>query len=201
MEAQSVIQSELNYRPKLSEQQCLDCAYEGLGCDNAGSDPDKCISLAKGIAISYQYDYPYAGVNEECKEDTTSGPLHVNQVQNLTAQDAETIRRQLDIGVVIATIDSSCVLFKQYKTDILGSSCSLEITTDHTVLIVGYGSYTYHNDLSVGYFIVRNSWGEDWGINGYMYVAFEEGILTDGVLGIQQAPQYIQVKKATTNGE
>jgi len=49
---------------------------------------------------------------------------------------------QLKSSVVVATIDSSCILFRNYKTDILGSSCSNEITTDHTVLIVGYGKYT-----------------------------------------------------------
>jgi len=94
------------------------------------------------------------------------------------------IKRQLDSTIVVATIDSSCILFRNYKSDILGSSCSTQITTDHTVLIVGYGKYLQDNDLDVYYYIVRNSWGADWGIKGYMYIAFDSAVKDDGVLGI-----------------
>ena len=76
-------------------------------------------------------------------------------------------------------------MFRLYKTDILGSSCSNEITTDHTVLIVGYGKYQYPNNFHVDYFIIRNSWGEDWGNKGYMYIAYDTQVKDDGVLGIQ----------------
>ena len=97
---------------------------------------------------------------------------------------------------MVATIDSSCILFRNYKKDILNSSCSREITTDHTVLIVGYGKYHYSNSrgFDVYYYIVRNSWGKEWGLFGYMYVAFDSSN-SDGVLGIQQQPQYFAVKK------
>lgn len=70
--------------------------------------------------------------------------------------DGDEIKRQLDSSVVITQIDSSCILFRNYKREILNSSCSRDITTDHTVLIVGYGKYTYNNFDSY-YFIVRNS--------------------------------------------
>ena len=66
----------------------------------------------------------------------------------------------------------------------MGSSCSKTISTDHTVLIVGYGKYKYANGQSVDYFIIRNSWGTNWGHSGYMYLAFNESVYDDGVLGI-----------------
>jgi C1A family cysteine protease len=94
--------------------------------------------------------------------------------------------------VIVTQIDSKCILFVQYKgDDIINSSCNKTITTDHTVLIVGYGTYVDSygdNDTTTDYFIIRNSWGVLWGNAGYMYIAMDEDILSDGVLGILQAP-------------
>jgi C1A family cysteine protease len=37
---------------------------------------------------------------------------------------------------------------------------------DHAVTVVGYG-----NDGSQNYYIVRNSWGPNWGDKGYVKIA------------------------------
>ena len=77
----------------------------------------------------------------------------------------------------------------------MSSSCSNNITTDHTVLIVGRGTYVsskkMNDDDNTEYYIVRNSWGTDWGIEGYMRIAYDTSDLNDGVLGIQQEPKYV----------
>lgn len=38
---------------------------------------------------------------------------------------------------------------------------------DHAVVIVGWG---ITNDTNIPYWIVRNSWGTDWGLNGNFYL-------------------------------
>jgi aminopeptidase C len=48
---------------------------------------------------------------------------------------------------------------------------------DHAVTAVGYGSTEEHEFL-----IVRNSWGADWGENGYFRIAIDKD--GDGVCGI-----------------
>ena len=91
--------------------------------------------------------------------------------------------------MVLAAVDSTCYLFRHYKTDIVSSNCPTTIT-DHTVLIVGYGVYTYvpEDDPEMSsqssYYIIRNSWGTDWGVSGYMRIGFDENSLSDGWLGI-----------------
>ena len=66
---------------------------------------------------------------------------------------------------------SGIVIIKKDKMNIT------EETTTHAVTIIGWG----HNELyDLDYWIVRNSWGEDWGMNGYMLVK-----AGDNVMGIE----------------
>jgi C1A family cysteine protease len=37
---------------------------------------------------------------------------------------------------------------------------------NHTLLVIGFGSETTPTGV-VKYWLVQNSWGENWGINGY----------------------------------
>lgn len=57
--------------------------------------------------------------------------------------------------------------FQFYESGIFTStSCSAEYL-DHAVLAVGYG-------VSAGkhkYIIVKNSWGKEWGMDGYIYMS------------------------------
>ena len=62
------------------------------------------------------------------------------------------------------------------------------VATDHAVAIVGWDDdYSRENFAEVnrpqsdGAWIIRNSWGENWGDGGYCYVSYEEGTLCDGV--------------------
>jgi C1A family cysteine protease len=68
-------------------------------------------------------------------------------------------------------------VFQFYTAGVLNSaSCGLVL--DHAVVAVGYGV-----DPTYGrYYIVRNSWGPDWGVKGYINIAIVDG---PGICGIQ----------------
>ncbi|KAE8302740.1 Cathepsin L-like protease [Giardia duodenalis] len=85
---------------------------------------------------------------------------------------AQLVKTYLSLGVpVMATINTWANgrkghrLIKRYRGGILSAPCR-NTSLDHEVLIVGYGRYR-----GTAVWIVRNSWGADWGVYGYAYVA------------------------------
>ena len=54
--------------------------------------------------------------------------------------------------------------FAFFSSGIFYDPNSPTTVTNHAVVIVGYGSD------SLDYWIVRNSWGMNWGLNGYILI-------------------------------
>jgi hypothetical protein len=72
-------------------------------------------------------------------------------------------------------VNASSLMFQTYSSGVLTSSrCSTEI--NHAITAVGYNA-----SASTPYYIVRNSWGESWGQDGYILVGASSG---PGVCGI-----------------
>lgn len=69
-----------------------------------------------------------------------------------------------------------------------GLQYGVDVGTDHAVTIVGWDDAFSKDDFGNnkpekdGAWIVRNSWGDVWGDEGYFYVSYEEGTLCDGVV-------------------
>jgi len=76
-------------------------------------------------------------------------------------QDVETIKRAVMLGP-IATWMQVYIDFAMYSTGVYEHVCGCPVG-GHFVTIVGW-------DDTGGYWICRNSWGEDWGMDGYFHI-------------------------------
>jgi len=64
---------------------------------------------------------------------------------------------------------------------ITGAKCGTNL--DHGVLVAGYNTAS-----SRAYWIVKNSWGESWGLAGYVWIGMTPS--GPGVCGINSMPSY-----------
>ena len=65
---------------------------------------------------------------------------------------------------VAVSIDSSGTAFQFYQSGVFSGDCGTNV--DHCVTVIGYGT-TEHGTK---YWLLKNSWGESWGENGYMRI-------------------------------
>ncbi|CAD6261200.1 unnamed protein product [Miscanthus lutarioriparius] len=158
----------------LSEQQMVDCDHE---CDP--SEPRSCDSGCNGglmtTAFSYlqkvgglerEEDYPYNGRDSTCKFDKSKIVAQVNNFSVVSVNEDQIAANLVKHGPLAIGINA---VFMQ--TYIGGVSCPYICGRhlDHGVLLVGYGSAGYApiRFKEKPYWIIKNSWGENWGENGY----------------------------------
>merc|ERR550539_803657 len=82
-------------------------------------------------------------------------------------------------GPTSVTIDASEDVFHFYTGGVItDEACGTKL--DHAVAAVGYGT----TEDGIDYFLVRNSWGSEWGEDGYVRIGRNgDGY---GICGIQE---------------
>ncbi|XP_059061006.1 cathepsin O-like [Achroia grisella] len=167
---------------RLSIQELIDCTMENNGC--SGGKPATAIDFFKtaNLPIVTEEQYPLTLVDQECKIPKHNTGVFIKKNNKLCNVKEEELLRLIARGPVVALVNAKS--WQHYIRGVIKRAC---LTTDkepnHVILIVGY-------DLSdeIPYYIVRNSWGENFGDNGYVKVA-----IGDNVCGIANEIFYIDV--------
>lgn len=150
-----------------SEQQLIDCSgdYGNRGC--SGGSLENALKYTSEHGIMLDRDYQYTGTEGICKSDISK--VNSKNQQYLTANTDSVLRMAVLKGPVAVSVEGDQDVFRFYTSGILDAvECGTYV--NHGVLVVGYDVVD-----EMGYWIVKNSWGSDWGDQGYLKIARQFG--------------------------
>ncbi|XP_042506997.1 thiol protease aleurain-like [Macadamia integrifolia] len=149
----------------LSEQQLVDCAgaFNNFGCN--GGLPSQAFEYIKyNGGLETEEAYPYTGADGVCKYSTENVGVKVFDSVNITLGAEDELKHAVGTVRPVSVAFEVIKEFRFYTKGVFTSpSCGTSpMDVNHAVLAVGYG---VEND--VPYWLIKNSWGESWGDNGY----------------------------------
>jgi len=170
----------------LSEQELVSCDTQDSGCN--GGLMDYAFEYVIDNGLTSERNYPYVsgdGTVPSC--DTSKIQQKVATVKSYTdveSSSEDALENALNIGPVAIAIEADQTAFQSYSTGVMTGTCGTSL--DHGVLAVGYGHDSASN---LDYWIVKNSWSADWGMDGY--ILLERHIsASGGQCGILLQPSY-----------
>lgn len=153
----------------LSEQQLVDCAgaFNNHGCHGGlPSQAFEYIRYAGGLES--EKDYPYRGHDELCRFNKSLVAATVSSQVNITEKDEDMIVNAVANNGPVSICYDVVADFQFYKKGVYKSTRCKDGSenVNHAVLAVGY------DQTSDGekYWIVKNSWGVKWGMEGYFWI-------------------------------
>ncbi|KAK8947241.1 hypothetical protein KSP39_PZI007346 [Platanthera zijinensis] len=167
----------------LSEQELVDCDRTyNTGC-SGGLMEYAYNWVLKNHGIDTEEDYPYRSAERSCiKNKLNNRVVTIDGYTDVPAHNEKLLLQAVASQPISAGICGSERTFQLYSKGIFSGPCSTSL--DHAVLIVGYGS-----ENGGDYWILKNSWGTNWGMNGYMHL-LRNGGDSQGVCGINMLPSY-----------
>jgi len=168
---------------QFSEQQFVDCDtdFGDLGCK--GGLMDNAFKYAQQADICTEESYAYKGKGGSCATSGCAVGLKTGEVTgfvDVATNSEEALMEAVATGPVSVAVCAE-TLFQLYFGGVMSGLCGASL--DHGVLVVGYGT---DEKSGKDYWKVKNSWGGNWGEDGY--VRMLRGKKGKGQCGILSGP-------------
>ncbi|KAG5020743.1 hypothetical protein AAZX31_06G256400 [Glycine max] len=166
----------------LSEQELVDCDSVDDGCEG-GFMEDGFEFIIKNGGITSETNYPYKGVDGTCNTTIAASPVaQIKGYEIVPSYSEEALQKAVANQPVSVSIHATNATFMFYSSGIYNGECGTDL--DHGVTAVGYGT-----ENGTDYWIVKNSWGTQWGEKGY--IRMHRGIAAKhGICGIALDSSY-----------
>ncbi|KAI9119994.1 hypothetical protein K1719_008963 [Acacia pycnantha] len=167
----------------LSEQELVDCdTGVDQGCEGGLMD-DAFKFIINNNGINSEANYPYKGADGTCNANEEGNHIAtIKGYEDVPANSEPALQKAVVNQPVSVAIDASGSDFQFYKSGIFSGSCGTEL--DHGVTAVGYGV-----SGNTEYWLVKNSWGTEWGEEGYIRMQRNVGA-QEGLCGIAMQASY-----------
>jgi len=153
-----------------------------FGCGGADYDYYELEALTQ-VGIISESDFPYQATDPGSCTHWNDQTIAFASWHRIPCNDIEAIKTAIMVyGVVVAAVDSNRPAFGGYSGGIYEDSytscfgnppdfpeCYYTLT-DHSIALVGWDDNG--DPENNGYWILRNSWGTNWGENGYMRIKY-----------------------------
>ncbi len=151
---------------------CLGSLYDGFfGCDGSDYDYDELLALTVE-GIIFEDDFPYSETAPEACTHWDDSRVIFDGWYRIPCGDIAAIKTAI---YVFGVVDASVLVgnaFQAYDTGIyedIETGCDADpcyyTPTNHIIALVGW-------DDAQQCWILRNSWGENWGESGYMRISY-----------------------------
>ncbi|XP_065222098.1 uncharacterized protein LOC135846757 [Planococcus citri] len=160
----------------LSPQNLVDCVKKSYGCWGGHLEyAFEYVQQNEGIAT--EISYPYEDEQGACRYDSNYRGATINAYKWGYPNNSDVIKLAVGtIGPVAGSLNSTTlrhynkgIIFSKDSENSEGPHCKNEIgTADHAIVIVGY---SYDKKSKLDYWLVKNSWGPEWGDKGYFRIA------------------------------
>jgi len=148
----------------MSPQQLVDCDEQSYGC-NGGYTTTAYDYIKNAGGLESWNDYRYTATTDRCNFNQNDVVAKVNGWIWTGQGNENSMASWLPNGPISICVDAHS--WDDYTGGVMSSrQCGNDI--DHCVLIVGYNF-----QQNPPYWIVRNSWGTDWGVQqGFIYLQY-----------------------------
>jgi len=167
--------------PDLSVEQITACAPNPLTCGGSGG----CLGSVEQLGYNYiqlfgaasDQSYPYVSGTglidyPACEYSLVSTPpvVSISGYSVLDSNNYQAVMNHLANVGPLAVAVAVGPDWEDYDLGVLSCGYNDNIGINHAVQLVGYGNDFYHGD----YWLVRNSWGDSWGEDGYVRLSRED---------------------------
>jgi len=172
----------------LAEQNLVDCDHECSTYDGEQSCDAGCEGGLMWNAFQYiltnngidsEESYPYTAEDGTCSFNSKNVAATIRNWTMISTNETDMMNWCYQNGPISVAVDATEWQF--YIAGVYWLPCTDSL--DHGVLIVGYGTETDIIDEQMDFWIIKNSWSEDWGEDGYIRI--ERG---DDKCGVAEYP-------------